>query len=73
MNIKSTIAAGFTAALVAFAAAPASASTNTSNDAGSTVARFDAVAPSSYCRCSSYRYVRYYRVRYVRYYYRYYY
>jgi hypothetical protein len=73
MNIKSIVAAGFTAALVAFAAAPASANTNTSSDAGSTAARFDSAAPSAYCGCGGYRYVRYYRVRYVRYTYRYYY
>jgi hypothetical protein len=75
MHIKSIAAAAITAALMAFATVPASANTNTSDDAaaGNTLARFDAPATSSYCGCRSYRYVRYYRVRYVRYYYRYYY
>ena len=80
MTIKSTLAAGFTAAVLAFATSPASANANIANDlietAGSTAARLD-VTPSSYryyyCNCARVRYVRYYRVRYVRYVYRYYY
>ncbi len=74
--MKSIVAAGFTAAVLALGTAPASANTNTANNAletaGGTSARLD-VTPSSYCGCG-YRYVRYYpvryvRVRYVRYYY----
>jgi hypothetical protein len=78
MTIKSTLAAGFTAAVLAFATSPASANANIANDletAGSTAARLD-VTPSGYryyCNCARVRYVRYYRVRYVRYVYRYYY
>jgi len=80
MKIKSILAAGFTAALMALGTAPASANVITSDTAlettGGSAARFDAT-PSSYryyvCGCARVRYVRYYRVRYVRYYYRYYY
>jgi hypothetical protein len=77
MQLKSIAALGFAAALTAFATAPASANTDSSNTAfetgEATAARYDAV-PSNYCGCRRryvvryYTYRYYYRIRYVRYY-----
>ena len=61
MHIKTIAAAGFTAALLAFGSAPASANVASSDIIAGTAARTDVTTSNYRCTCSR-RYVRYYRV-----------